>query len=328
MGPHTIGILYRPDPLHLHLDILPEHVETVQKTLPGTHVVRASNEEELIKSAPESEVLLTWGMYRPGSFCRAASHLKWIHALSAGVDGLIAVPEIRDRRIRLTSTKGIHGLPIAEHTLGMILCFARGFHLLRDRQLKQEWRKHLVADEIQGKTAGILGLGNIGRVVAQKCKLMGMRVVGLDIQPSGEGIIDRFYPVRDAVALVQESDYVVITLPLTPDTHHLVGDKLLRAMKQSAYLINVARGPIVDQRALIQALKEGWIAGAGLDVLEAEPLPPESELWGLPNVIISPHMSAISPYYMDRAMAVFCENLTRFAQGKELLFEINWESGF
>ncbi|MGZ3357672.1 MAG: NAD(P)-dependent oxidoreductase, partial [Isosphaeraceae bacterium] len=127
---------------------------------------------------------------------------------------------------------------------------------------------------------------------------------------------------------MRESDYVVITLPLTPDTYHLVGEKQLRAMKKSGYLINVARGKIVDERALIQALKEGSIAGAGLDVFETEPLPPASDLWGLPNVIISPHMSAISPYYMDRAIAVFCENLTRFAQDKELLFEVNWETGF
>ena len=121
---------------------------------------------------------------------------------------------------------------------------------------------------------------------------------------------------------------MVITLPLTPETHHLVGEKLLRAMKRGSYLINVARGQIVDEQALTTALKDGWIAGAGLDVFEAEPLPPSSELWNLPNVIISPHMSAISPYYMDRAIAVFCENLTRFAQGKELLFEVNWDTGF
>ena len=328
MAASRIGILYRADPLHLHLDILPEHLETIKRTLPGARVVRASDEKELVQSEPDTEVLLTWGMYRPAEFCRVASHLQWIHALSAGVDGLITVPELRTRRIRLTATKGIHGRPIAEHTLAMILAFARGFHVLRDQQRSKEWTKYLVADEIQGKTVGILGLGNIGRVVAEKCKLMGMRVVALDIQPVGEKLVDRFYPVRDAVALMQESHYVVITLPLTPETHHLVGEKLLRAMKRGSYLINVARGQIVDEQALTTALKDGWIAGAGLDVFEAEPLPPSSELWNLPNVIISPHMSAISPYYMDRAIAVFCENLTRFAEGKELLFEINWDTGF
>ncbi len=328
MAVRTIGILYRPDPLHLHLDILPQHMDTVQRALPGARVVRASAEEELIQSAADSDVLLTWGMYRPGDFCRAATDLKWVHALSAGVDGLIALPEIRGRHIRVTSTKGIHGLPIAEHTLGMMLSFARGFHALQERQRNKEWRKYLEADEIQGKIVGILGLGNIGHVVAHKCKLMGMRVIALDVKPVEHEIVDHFYAARDAIAFLREADYVVINLPLTPDTHHLIGEKQLRAMKRSAYLINVARGPIVDERALIQALKEGWIAGAGLDVFETEPLPPTSELWTLPNVIISPHMSAISPYYMDRAIAVFCENLTRFGHGKELLFEVDWESGF
>ena len=323
-----IGILYRPDPLDLHLDILPQHIETIERTVPGANVVRALDERDLVKSGPDSEVLLTWGMYRPAEFSRAASNLRWIHSLSAGVDGLIAVPEIRSRRIRVTSTKGIHGQPIAEHVLGMILSFARGFHLLRERQRKKEWRKYFEADEIQGKTVGILGLGNIGRVVAHKCKLLGMRVVALDIQAVEDRALDRFYPVQDAIGLLQESDYVVITLPLTPDTHHLVGEKHLRAMKKTACLINVARGKIVDEQALITALKERWIAGAGLDVFETEPLPPANELWSFPNVIVSPHMSAISPYYMDRAIAVFCENLTRFGQGKALLFEINWDSGF
>ncbi len=328
MSVGTIGILYRPDPLHLHLDILPGHIETIQQTAPGATVVRASTEDELIGSGADSEILLTWGMYRPGSFCRVARNLKWVHALSAGVDGLISVPEIRDRRVRLTSTKGIHGLPIAEHTLGMMLSFARGFHILRERQRHKDWRKYLEADEIQGKTVGILGLGNIGRVVAQKCRLMGMRVIALDIRPEDHALVDHFYSVQEVIAFLRESDYVVINLPLTPDTQHIIGETQLRAMKRSAYLINVARGPIVDERALLQALKEGWIAGAGLDVFETEPLPPESELWALPNVIISPHMSAISPYYMDRAIAVFCGNLTRFAHGKELLFEFDWDSGF
>jgi phosphoglycerate dehydrogenase-like enzyme len=328
MAAHTIAILYAPDPLHLHLDILPEHIAAMQRTLPGASVVRGSDEKDLVTSGSHSDVLLTWGMYRPADFCRAANNLKWIHALSAGVDGLIAVPEIRGRQIRVTATKGIHGLPIAEHTLGMILCFARGFHVLRERQGNKEWRKYLEADEIQGKTVGILGLGNIGRVVAHKCKLMGMRVVALDVQQVEDKAVDHFYLVRDTIALMQESDYVVITLPLTPDTDHLIGEKHLRAMKKSARLINVARGRIVNEQALIKALREGWIAGAGLDVYETEPLPPASELWSMPNVIVSPHMSAISPYYMDRAIAVFCENLTRFVRGKGLLFEINWESGF
>jgi phosphoglycerate dehydrogenase-like enzyme len=328
MSAHTIGILYRADPLHLHLDVLPEHIDTIRRTVPEARVVRAVHEDDLVTTGADAEVLLTWGLYRPAAFCRAAINLQWIHALSAGVDGLIAVSEISGRRIRLTSTKGIHGLPISEHVLGMLLSFARGFHVLREQQGRKEWKKYLEADEICGKTVGILGLGNIGRVVAQKCKLIGMRVVALDVQSVEDKSVDRFYPVREALNLLRESDYVVLNLPLTPDTDHLIGETQLRAMKKTAYLINVARGRIVDEQVLIKALTEGWIAGAGLDVFETEPLPPTSALWSLPNVIISPHMSAISPSYMDRAIAVFCENLQRFVHGDALLYELNWDTGF
>jgi len=323
-----IAILYRPDPLHLYLDILGSHLEVIHSTGLAGYIVRASDERELLSSGSDCDVLLTWGMYRPAAFCGAASELKWIHALSAGVDGLTTVPEIASRRIRVTATKGIHGLPMAEHVLGMILSFARGFHVLGDQQRRKEWKKFLKADEIQGKTVGILGLGNIGRIVAQKCKLMGTKVIALRLQSTGDPSVDRLYPAEEILSFMAESDYVVITLPLTPDTHHLIGEKELRAMKQNACLINIARGKIVDERALIDALKAGRIAGAGLDVFESEPLPAASELWGLPNVIVSPHMAALSPYYMDRAIAVFCENLARFARGDRMLYEFNWNAGY
>ncbi len=323
-----VGILYRPDPLHLHLDILPQHLDRIRETLPGVGVIHASEESVLLDTGLDCEVLLTWGMYRPAAFCRAAKDLRWVHALSAGVDGLVALAELRDRKVRVTASKGIHGLPIAEHVLAILLSFARGFHVLRERQRQREWRKYLEADEIYGKTVGILGVGNIGRTVAQKCRAMGMRVLGLRLSGREDPSADRVFPVSGLFDLLRESDYVVITLPLTSETHHLIGREQLRAMKPAAVLINVARGAIVDEPALVEALKAGRIAGAGLDVFESEPLAPTSELWALPNVLISPHMSAISPYYMDRAIAVFCENLARFTRGEKLLYELNWETGF
>ena len=327
MAVSSIGILYKASAEDGY-DVLPHHIETIKKTLPGANVVRASEEAELVQSGLDPEVLLTWGLYRPAAFCQAAKNLQWIHALSAGFDGLVSVPEIRCRRLHVTATKGIHGLTIAEHTLGMILSFSRGFHLLRDQQHRKEWKKYLGCDEIQGKKVGVLGLGNIGRVVAQKCKAMGMCVLGFDLVPVNDPSVDRLYPAAELLSLLRDADYVVITLPHTPDTHHLISEKQLQAMKKSAYLFNVARGKIVDEPALTRALKAGVIAGAGLDVFENEPLPPTSELWEMPNVLVSPHMSAICPYYMDRAVNVFCDNLKRFVQGQPLQFELNWDTGF
>jgi phosphoglycerate dehydrogenase-like enzyme len=323
----NVGILYKAEPMH-PFDILPRHLEAIRNTLPDAKIVRAYEEAELIQSGAESQVLLTWGLYRPAEFCRAAGKLQWIHALTAGVDGLISVPEISGRRIRLSATKGIHGLPMAEHTLGMMLSFARGFHLLRDQQHRKEWKKYLACDEISGKTVGIVGLGEIGRVIAQRCKAMGMHVIANRLHPQEDPNVDCLYPADDVTAVMRDADYVVLTLPLTPETHHLIGENQFRVMKKSAIFINVARGKIVDEQALVRALKEGWIAGAALDCFETEPLPSTSELWDMPNVLISPHFSADSPYYVDRAIKVFCENLNRFIQGRPLLFELNWDKKY
>lgn len=328
MNVRKVGILYTADrgtPLN---DILPEHEEAIRNTLPGLQVVRAHEESELLQRGTDCDVLLTWGMYRPSLFASAATRLKWIHVLSAGFDGVMSIPEIRDKRIRLTSTRGIHGLTIAEHTLCMMLMFTRGFHMYRDWQHQREWRRYNQADEIAGKTVAVVGVGEIGRVIAQKCKLLDMRVLGVGRRAVEEKFLDGFYLAKDLPAALSLSDYVVIAVPLTPETRGWFGERELHSMKKSAYLFNVARGPIVDGQALVKALKEGWIAGAGLDTVDPEPLPKEHELWSLPNVIISPHAAAISPYYMHRAVKVFCENLDRFDQGKPLLFEFNWDKGY
>ena len=328
MDTYKVGILYTTSQETPPYDILPEHEEAIRNRIPGLQVIRAHEESELVQKGTDCDVLLTWGRYRPAMFASAATRLKWIHLLSAGFDGVITIPEIRDKRIRLTSTRGIHGLPIAEHTLGMMLMLTRGLHLLRDWQHQEEWRRYLEADEIAGKTVAILGIGEVGRVVAQKCKAMGMRVLGLDARPVDENFLDDFYLAKDLLKVLSQSDYVVISVPLTPETRDWIGEKELHAMKSSAFLFNVARSPIVNGPALVKALKEGWIAGAGLDTPNPEPLPKGHELWSLPNVIISPHMAANSPYYMHRAVKVFCENLDRFNQGKPLLFEFDWDKGY
>jgi|ERR1017187_2971400 phosphoglycerate dehydrogenase-like enzyme len=328
MAANRIAILYNADPMVNPVDILPEHERAIRIAAPDAEVVRAHEELELLDTGADAQILLTWGMYRPYELARSAKSLQWIHALSAGVDGITQVPEFSASRIRLTCTKGIHGAPIAEHTLCMMLMLTRGFHLLRDRQLQKQWRKHLQPGELEGKTAAILGVGEIGRVIARKCKLMGMRVFGLATRPSQEPSLDRFYRAQDLLTMLPEADYVVVAVPLTPETAGWIGEKQLRAMKKTAYLFNVARGPVIDTASLIRALEEGWIAGAGLDTVEPEPLPPMSHLWSLPNVLISPHMAADSPNYMHRAIKVFCENLSRFNRGEPLLFEFDWEAGF
>ena len=326
MNVKKIGILYRSNPT-TPMEILPKHIESIRKTLPGVEVAQCETEDEMIKFGSDCEVLLTSPLITPHNFYRAATGLKWVQGILAGVDGFL-VPELRDRRIIVTATKGIHGLPMAEHTLAMILGFSRGLHVLRDQQHNKLWKKYPTPSEIRGTTVGMIGLGAIGREIARTCKLMGMKVLATKRTPVNDELVDRFYPIDKLEELMRESDYVVVIIPSTPETRHIIGESQLRAMKTSAILINVSRGQVVDEAALTRALKEGWIAGAGLDVFEIEPLPQESELWGMSNVVLTPHMAAISPYYMDRAIAVFCDNLQRFARGERLLYEVDWEGGY
>jgi len=323
-----VGILYKADPNANPLDIVPEHEEMIRKVVPHATVVRARAEDELLSFAPECEVLCTWGLYKPAKFVAAAKNLQWIHVLSAGFDGIINLPEVKERRMTVTATKGIHGLPIAEHSIGMMIMFLRGLHLLRDRQNNREWKRFLEADELEGKTVGIVGVGEIGKVIARKCKLLGMKVLGIGPRPVQNENLDHFYLIQDLPLMLPQVDFLILVCPLAASTRGMIGEKELQAMKNSAFLLNMARGPVVNNQALVKALKEGWIAGAGLDALDPEPLPPESELWDMRNVIISPHMSAISPYYMQRAAKVFAENLRRYDCGEPLLYQFDWDKGY
>jgi len=328
MAVKKVAILYKADVNVNPLDILPEHEEMIRKVVPHATVVRARNEDELLDFAPECEVLCTWGLYKPQKFVSAAKNLKWIHGLSAGFDGIISLPEVSAARMTLTATKGIHGIPIAEHTICMMLMFMRGFHLLPERQKNKEWKRFLEADELQGKTVGIVGVGEIGKVIAEKCKHLGMKVLGVGPRPVQNEFLDRFYLIQDLHLMLPQVDFLVLVCPLTAKSRGMIGEKEFQAMKDTAYLFNLARGKVVDNPAMLKALKEGWIAGAGLDALDPEPLPQESELWSLPNVIISPHMSAISPYYMQRAAKVFAENLRRYDCGEPLLYQFDWDKGY
>lgn len=328
MSVNKVGILYKADTNANPLDVMPEQVAEIRAVVPHATVVRAYEEAELLDFAPECEALCTWGMYRPAKFVALAKNLKWIHVLSAGFDGIISLPEVSSRRMTITSTKGIHGLPMAEHTICMMLMYVRGFHLLRDRQQNKIWRRFLEADELAGQTVGIVGVGEIGKVLAQKCKALGMRVLGTGPRPVQNPDLEKFYLIDEIDKMLPQCDFLVLVCPLTAKTRAMISEKQLQLMKPTAMLLNLSRGPVVDHVALVRGLKEGWIGGAGLDALEPEPLPETSELWSMPNVILSPHMSAISPHYMIRAARVFADNLARFDQGKPLLYQFDWDRGY
>jgi phosphoglycerate dehydrogenase-like enzyme len=243
--------------------------------------------------------------------------LRWVHTFSIGVDDP-AFRRIVEHGIRLTNGAGTQSMPIAQYVLLMMLHHVKGMAAWERNQARREWRRS-PSDELTGKTVALVGVGGIGSEVARLAKALRMRVVGLRRRTEPVEHVDELYPPEKAGDLCAAADFLVICAPLTRTTRGMIGAAELARMKPTAYLINVARGPLVDEPALVATLREGRIAGAALDVFETEPLPPEHELWTLPNVIITPHTSPASPMHIVRGTELFLENLSHYVSGRPLL---------
>jgi D-2-hydroxyacid dehydrogenase (NADP+) len=278
--------------------------------------------------------LLAWaevmyGFVPPGDIVSRAPNLKWFQTISAGVDRHLGT-EIWNSPVTITGVSGIHATPIGEFVLGLMLMFAKRSHLSLRQQLKHEWRRFMPA-VLRGKTVGIVGLGNIGREVARLARAFGMKVIAnrrSAKKPGHARHVDTLLPAAQLKLLLKESDYVVVATPLTPQTRHLIGRAELAAMKPTAVIINIARGGVIDPDALTEALQNGRIAGAGLDVTSPEPLPPDSPLWDMENVILSPHISGGMEDYLGQATDLFCENLRRYLEGDKLINVIDKAKGY
>jgi phosphoglycerate dehydrogenase-like enzyme len=250
---------------------------------------------------------------------RDAKALRWLHTFSAGVDH----PWFRalhQKGIRLTTSSGAHAVPIAQTVALYLLALSRGLPAWADAQRRCAWERHPI-DDLSGRLLGVVGLGPIGLEVARLGQALRMRVVGLRRRPRGDEPCET-WPLARLDELLPETDALVLALPLTEDTRHLLDAKRLRAMKRGAWLVNVGRGALVDEPALVEALRSGHLGGAGLDVFENEPLPPESPLWSLPNVIVTPHNSGDTPGNLDRACEIFLDNLGRYGRGEPLRNEV------
>lgn len=272
--------------------------------------------------------------------------LKWIQAHSAGVDFLLDKPIWRSG-VKLTSLSGVHPVPIAERVLTLMLALTRHLPLMLRLQQRVEWPadrwKFFARPELRGSTLGIVGYGAIGRELARQTQTLGLRVLAANrsgarqpdngFREPGTGdpqavIAEVIYPMANLPDMLPQCDYVVALLPGTPTTHHLFNADIFALMKPSAYFFNFGRGAVVDEAALVDALQRGVIAGAGLDVFEVEPLPPESPLWQMDNVIVSPHVGGFSPKYDERASDLFAENLRRYLAGEPLLNLVERERGY
>ncbi len=295
-----------------------------------------SEEEAQRRLAPilaGTEVLFTNPVV-PEDIVSRAPALKWLQLTSAGVDRLLDAPVVRSR-VTVTTASGIHAVPISEYVIGAMIAFAKGFPRAMRAQGQRAWRPYW-PQELEAMTVGVLGMGAIGARVTQLCRALGMRVLAMRRSAkkrlmgdeTGDSSVDEMLPPSELNYVLSESDYVVVALPLTPETQGLIGEEELRAMKGSAVIVNIGRGAIIDEQALVRALREGWIGGAALDVFQQEPLSAESELWGLENVLLTPHISGGTPRYMERAVELFCDNLRRYLAGEPLRNVVDSARGY
>lgn len=304
----------------------------------------ARNRDDVTRSLdPDVEILYA---IHPPTTLENAPNLKWVQLHTAGIDHVIDTP-VWNSDVVITTASGIHVTTIGEYVLAQMLALSRRLPRMIDHQRRAEWPSgrwdKFLGRELRGSTVGIIGYGSIGREVARLAASFGMRVLAVKRSPEtradsgytlpGTGdpdgaIPETFYAPEQLHAVLSQSDYVVLAVPSTAETEKMIGEAELRAMPEHAYLVNIARGGVIDQESLIRALREGWIGGAGLDVFDPEPLPKDSPLWGFENVIISPHVSGFTPRYDDHATDLFVENLRRYLAGALLLNHVHRQRGY
>ena len=257
----------------------------------------------------------------------AAPLLRWMHTPSAGVDRLLT-PDVLARDITLTNSAGVHAIPIAEFVLGFMLAHAKQIGAYRDAQAEARWVEGMQLRELYESSLLIIGIGGIGQAIAERAAAFGMRIYGSRRTPRPMPGVARVVGGDGWRDLLPDADYIVVAAPLTDETRGMLDAAAFAAMKPTAYLINIARGALIDDPALSAALRDGQIGGAALDTFDQEPLPAESPLWGLPNVTITPHATASSPRMRERQIALFIENLARFRAGKPLLNSVDKSAGY
>lgn len=309
----------QPPVLVLADDADPESDPQLRMLAEVPHTI-ASSREALGKAAADAEVILQWAgspqLLREAFL--ACRNVRWVHSRSAGLDRML-FPELVHSDVPLTNGSGVFSLSLGEFALAAILYFAKDFRRMLRNQEAGRWEQFDV-EEIAGQTVGIVGYGDIGRAVAGRVHAMGMRVLALKRHPpaSPDPLIDRYFAPQELLPMLAECDYVVVAAPLTAETRHMIGDAALAAMKPGAVIINIGRGPVVDQAALVRALTKKSIKGAGLDVFETEPIPPGDPIYQLENVLISPHCADHTKDWLNQAMRFFLEQYKRFSSGQPL----------
>lgn len=308
------------------VDMLEEQLSSV---LSDFELIPITPDGEIIGDPAGAEILfLPWGLDPERlRWMVSLPDLRWIHTLSAGVDYLLPLLETVSSDVILTNASGVFNVPIAEIVLGYMLSVVKRLPRFWAQQKAHCWKRHRLG-ELRGMTVGIVGLGDIGEEIARLCQAFGMHVLGVRRMPRPSEYADEVLGIDQLHEVLSSCDFVVLACPLTEETYHLIDAEALAAMKPGAWLINIARGPVVDEQALIEALRSGHLGGACLDVFEQEPLPEESPLWDLPNVLITPHNAGSSTKTWERELALFVENVRRYVQGEPLQNVVDRQKGY
>jgi len=340
-GPNGVPLAIAVSPI-LSARVRARDLERIREAAPGSRIVNLSVEGLADGPVDDVEVLLR-GWLVAEAFDRLLSrapHLTWVHSATSGVERALT-PAARTRDVLVTNARGVFSRPIAEHVLLMILAVSRHLPELLELQRERTWQP-LEGRELRELTIGIVGYGSLGRSVASLASAFGARVIALRRRPEGpapagpeeedgfplEPRVDQVFGPDRLHELLAASDIVVLAAPLTPETEGLIDEAAVGAMKRDAWLINVARGRLVDDTALIRALRDNRIGGAALDTFRDEPLPPGSAYWELPNVILTPHTAWSSARVLDRSIDLFCDNLVRFSRGEPLRNVVDPAAGY
>jgi phosphoglycerate dehydrogenase-like enzyme len=306
-----------------------ELLDELSGEVPELEFVRARTREEILEAVCDCDVLFG---HVTAELCEAAPKLRWVQAPSAGVEHVPGITALRERDIIVTNARGAHGPSIGEHAFALLLALTRMLPTCFAQQREHVWGREGIyrqAREIRGMTMGLLGYGAIGRGVAQRAQGFELDLLAVDIRPHDpRPYVDEVWPPERLPELLERSDVVVVSTPLTSETRHLLDAAALDRMKPDAFLIVVSRGGIVEEAALAAAMGRGHLAGAALDVTEKEPLPADSPLWDIPNLILTPHMAGASAPKERRVVEIFKDNLRRYSRGEGLVNLVDRELGY
>ncbi len=304
----------------INLELADQHLAHLRQRFPQIDFTVCTDREKVYGCLAETEVLLVFFLCSERMLA-AAPKLKWVQAISAGVD-YIAVEQIRQRDILLTNGRGIHKINMAEYAIAAMINLARNLHVTFSNQVKKRWVRDVPQGEIYGATLGILGLGAIGGEIARRASEMGMRVLGVQRTPRAQAFVEKMYGPDDVDEVFRQSDYIVNLLPHTPATEKMIDKRFFDLMKSTACIINIGRGKTVNEPDLIEALKNKTFKAMVSDVFYEEPLPEQSPLWELDNVIITPHVCGASDKYTDRAMEIVENNLEVYVRGQGVMINV------